>query len=84
MKRASVMTRLGGRATMWVLVIWSAYIATWAWVSDSSPAVVAAWWLAGFCVLQGLARDSAPSDAARRGLGESAETASVVSPTRTD
>ena len=75
MNRPSDVTRrLGGRTTMWVLAIWSAYIATWAWVSDSGPVVVAAWWLAGICMVQALARGSTPSDRTRR-PAESAESA---------
>jgi hypothetical protein len=38
------------RRTTWVLVLWSAYIATWATVTDSGLALAAVWWLAGMVV----------------------------------
>ena len=41
----------GGLVT-WLLALWSGYIATWAAVSGSDPAIVAAWWLAGMVLLQ--------------------------------
>jgi hypothetical protein len=41
-----------GRTTTWALALWSVYIAAWAAVSASDPALVATWWLAGV----GLAR----------------------------
>jgi hypothetical protein len=65
------------RPTAWLFALWSAYIATWAAVSGSSALVVAAWWLAGVCVAQALARGSAPSDATRRRPAESAERTSL-------
>ena len=45
MDRPSAATRT--RTTTCVLALWSAYIATWAVVSGSDPAMVATWWLAG-------------------------------------
>lgn len=44
-----------GRPTTWLLVLWSGYIATWATVSGSGPAIVAAWWLAGVALVQAIA-----------------------------
>jgi hypothetical protein len=43
---------VAGRPATWLFALWSGYIATWAAVSGSSPAVVAAWWLAGVVLLQ--------------------------------
>ena len=42
------------RPTIWLFALWSAYIATWAVVTASSPLVGAAWWLAGICVMQAI------------------------------
>jgi len=47
---------LAGRPTAWLFALWSGYIATWAIVSDSSPLVVGAWWLAGICLAQAIGR----------------------------
>jgi len=50
-----VTTFVLGRTMMWTLALWTAYIATWATVSGSRPAIVAAWWLAGVALLQAIA-----------------------------
>jgi hypothetical protein len=47
---------LAGRPAAWLFALWSGYIATWAIVSNSSPLVVAAWWLAGICLAQAIER----------------------------
>jgi hypothetical protein len=43
---------VAGRLVTWLLALWSGYIATWAALSGSNPAIVAAWWLAGVVLLQ--------------------------------
>lgn len=40
------------RATTWVLVLWSGYLAVWMVVTGSGPVIVALWWLAGVGLLQ--------------------------------
>lgn len=35
------------RRTTWVLVLWSAYLATWMVLTRSGPVIVVLWWLAG-------------------------------------
>jgi hypothetical protein len=35
------------RKLTWALVLWSGYIGTWAVITDSGPAIVTLWWLAG-------------------------------------
>jgi hypothetical protein len=35
------------RMITWLLVLWSAYIATWMLVTGSGPTVAVVWWLAG-------------------------------------
>lgn len=36
------------RKTAWAaLVLWSGYIGTWAVITDTGPAIVILWWLAG-------------------------------------
>ena len=35
------------RKTTWVLVLWSGYIATWAVITGSGPAIATVWWLVG-------------------------------------
>ena len=39
------------RKTTWALVLWSGYIATWAVITGSGPAMVTLWWLAGMVIL---------------------------------
>jgi len=59
--RQSSPSLLAGRPKGWMFALWSGYIATWAIVSDSSPLVVAAWWLAGICLMQAITgRDVRP------------------------
>ena len=48
-----------GRTTTWMYALWTAYIATWAAVSGSSPAIVAAWWLSGLVLWQAITRSLA-------------------------
>ena len=38
------------RKTTWVLVLWSAYVATWAGLTGPGPAMAALWWFAGTIV----------------------------------
>jgi hypothetical protein len=52
-----------GRTTTWALALWSVYIAAWAAVSGSDPALVATWWLAGVGIVQAVARGTARSAA---------------------
>jgi len=40
------------RATTWVLVLWSGYLAVWMVVTGSGPVIVALWWLTGLGLLQ--------------------------------
>ena len=40
------------RRTTWVLVLWSAYLATWMVLTRSGPVIVVVWWLAGVGLLQ--------------------------------
>ena len=47
------------RLTTCVLALWSAYIATWAVLTGSDPAMVATWWLAGVGLVRLLARTGA-------------------------
>lgn len=56
-----------GRTTTWMYALWTAYIATWAVVSGSGPAVVAAWWLAGLVLWQAIVRSMARPAAADDG-----------------
>ena len=42
------------RRMTWALVLWSAYVATWAAITGSGPAIVMLWWLAGMIVLGSL------------------------------
>jgi hypothetical protein len=56
---------LGRTTTTWMLALWSGYIATWATVSGSRPAVVAAWWFAGVALLQAIAHRVTPPRATR-------------------
>ena len=47
------------RKMTWALVLWSGYVATWAVMAGSGPALVTLWWLIGTSVLvslQALAR----------------------------
>jgi hypothetical protein len=62
MDRPSAATRT--RTTTCVLALWSAYIATWAVVSGSDPAMVATWWLTGAGLVRVLAGGAAQRDAA--------------------
>jgi hypothetical protein len=55
------------RPTTWLFALWSAYIATWAAVSGSSPVVVAAWWLAGICLMRAIKGHVAQPDATAGG-----------------
>jgi hypothetical protein len=38
----------------WVLVLWSAYVATWTVITPAGPALAAAWWSAGLIVFGSL------------------------------
>ena len=38
------------RKTTWVLLLWGAYVPTWAVITGSGPGIVALWWLAGAIV----------------------------------
>ena len=38
------------RKMTWALVLWSAYVPTWAVITGSGPAMVTLWWLAGMIV----------------------------------
>jgi len=38
------------RKTTWVLLLWGGYVPAWAVITDSGPAIVALWWLAGAIV----------------------------------
>jgi hypothetical protein len=40
------------RKMTWVVVLWSGYIATWAVITGSAPAILAVWWLAGLVVFR--------------------------------
>jgi hypothetical protein len=42
------------RKMTWGLVLWSGYVATWAVMTSSGPAVVTLWWLIGTTVLGSL------------------------------
>lgn len=47
------MTRFAfGRKGTCALVLWSAYLLTWAAASGASPASVVMWWLAGLALLE--------------------------------
>ena len=35
------------RKMTWALVLWSGYVATWAVITGSGPAIVTLWWLVG-------------------------------------
>ena len=51
------------RKMTWGLVLWSGYVATWAVMTGSGPALVTLWWLIGTSVLvsvQALARGRRP------------------------
>ena len=39
------------RKMTWALVLWSGYVATWAVITGSGPAIVTLWWLVGMSVL---------------------------------
>jgi hypothetical protein len=52
-----------GRTTTWALAVWSVYIAAWAAVSGSDPALVATWWLAGVGLVQAIAHHAARPEA---------------------
>jgi hypothetical protein len=45
-----------GRAATVALVVWSAYMAVWATVSDAGGSIAALWWLAGVAVLEVVTR----------------------------
>jgi hypothetical protein len=42
------------RKTTWVLLLWGGYVPAWAVITDSGPAIVALWWLAGAIVFGAL------------------------------
>ena len=42
------------RKMTWVLVLWCGYVATWAVITGSGPAIVTLWWLVGMIVLGSL------------------------------
>ena len=42
------------RKMTWALVPWSGYVATWAVITGSGPAIVTLWWLVGMIVLGSL------------------------------
>jgi hypothetical protein len=56
------------RKTTWVLVLWSAYIATWATVTGSALTLAAVWWLAGMIVPSLLRLTTQPPFPPRRAL----------------
>ena len=41
------------RKMTWALVLWSGYVATWAVITGSGPAIVTLWWLAGLIFVFG-------------------------------
>ena len=45
-----------GRAATVAFVVWSAYVAVWATVSDAGGSIAALWWLAGVALLELVAR----------------------------
>jgi hypothetical protein len=72
-----VTTLVIGRTTTLMFALWSGYIATWAMLSGSRPAIVAAWWLAGVALLQAIAHDFARPRATRTESSQSSEHAQV-------
>lgn len=71
--RQPVTTLVLGRTTTWMLALWSGYIATWATVSGSRPAIVAAWWLAGVALMQAIAHHVARPRATRAKSSQNSE-----------
>jgi hypothetical protein len=39
------------RKMTWAFVLWGGYVATWAVIAGSGPAIVTFWWLVGMTVL---------------------------------
>jgi hypothetical protein len=56
------------RKMTWTLVLWTGYIATWAVVTGSGPAMIALWWLAGTILLGSLWLATRPLVQQGRGL----------------
>ena len=56
------------RKMTWALVLWSGYVATWAVITGSGPAIVTLWWLAGMIVLGSLWLATQPLFQKGRGL----------------
>jgi hypothetical protein len=42
------------RKMTWALLLWSGYIATWATMTGSGPAIIIVWWLVGLVVFRSL------------------------------
>ncbi len=42
------------RKMAWAFALWSGYVATWAVITGSGPAIVTFWWLAGVIVFGAL------------------------------
>jgi hypothetical protein len=56
------------RKMTWALVLWSGYVATWAVITGSGPAIVTMWWLAGMTALGSLWLATQPLFQRGRGL----------------
>ena len=56
------------RKMTWTLVLWNGYIAMWAVVTGSGPAMIALWWLAGMTLLGALWLGTQPLVQQGRGL----------------
>jgi hypothetical protein len=57
------------RKMTWTLVLWSAYIASWAAITAAGPATIALWWLAGMLLLGALWLATQPPFQQGRGMG---------------
>jgi hypothetical protein len=56
------------RKMAWAIVLWSAYVATWAVITGSGPAIVTVWWLVGLIVFGSLWLITQPLFKKGRGL----------------
>ena len=56
------------RKMTWALVLWVGYVATWAVITGSGPAIVSLWWLVGMIVLGSLWLATQPLFQKGRGL----------------
>jgi len=56
------------RKMTWALVLWSAYVPTWAVITGSGPAIIMLWWLVGMIVFGALWLGTQPLFQKGRGL----------------